>query len=112
MDTYLMENRYAYCNGDLIKFFDPTGHTPEHWVSWALSPGRRRSRVLPHMRGATPVIGALGLSTLTTSVIATGLSGAAGNVAAGYIQALAEGLHYERREVLVDALTGELAPLP
>ena len=38
-DTFDLPNKYAYCDGDPISKFDPTGHNAETWVNFGVDAG-------------------------------------------------------------------------
>lgn len=110
MDKYRTENRYAYCEGDPINLFDPSGHAPE-WLAWAV--GITVGVAVAVLTGgmAVAAAGALGAEALTASLVGATVGGALGNVAGGAAQAIISGSTYGGREALTDLAAGAIGGL-
>ncbi|KAL7948257.1 hypothetical protein V8C42DRAFT_342309 [Trichoderma barbatum] len=121
MDSYHLENRYAYCQGDPINFFDPTGH-----VSWWKVVGTIAGGVAALAASIMTVGSSLGagiaaqlvtqgVSETTAAVVADlgagVVSSVAGNVAGSLVSnavnaAAGEGWDYSLGNLGVDILAG------
>ncbi|KAI0907310.1 hypothetical protein F4823DRAFT_25150 [Ustulina deusta] len=118
MDTYdIKENRYAYCEGDPVNYFDPTGH--DRWGLVAAIGGMVVGAIVtifaPHMITAavTSLIGAEVLAAapaagaaveLISGGIAAGLSSVAAGATQNAITAVATGerFNYTALQALTD----------